>query len=99
MFERDAQTVVVRNKPQQVAMDAATQMVSHRGLCVYLASLLFFFLIQNKDGCFINVRGDRVLPIKGVYETADEYHQRILEKVGQAQLTENSNTSPNSLFS
>lgn len=37
-FERDAQTVVVRNKIQQVAMDAATQMVSMKPISlVHLA--------------------------------------------------------------
>lgn len=41
----------------------------------------FLFCLQNKTGCFINSRHDRVVPTQGDYERADDYHKRILEKV------------------
>ena len=38
--------------------------------------------MQNKTGCFINTRQDRVVTTRGEdYEIADDYHKRILEKV------------------
>ena len=35
---------------------------------------------QDKTGCFINSCGDKVLTC-GHYETAEEYHSKVLEKV------------------
>eukprot|EP00731_Ephydatia_muelleri_P008636 Em0004g974a len=58
--ERDAQTVVSRNKYQQVTADAATQM--------------------QKTGCYISNCPDKII-ISQKYETADEYHKRILGKI------------------
>ena len=40
-----------------------------------------FSLLQNKTGCFINSRHDRVVTPRGDYEIANDYHKRILEKV------------------
>ena len=50
-------------------------------LSVTYVSLLSLF--QTKNGCFINSRTDRIVSIRNVYETADEYHARILSKVSR----------------
>ena len=80
-LERNTQTVKTQNKRQQVTVDAATQMVHiHCSPCTCIEGLLNITL-QNKTGCFINSRHDRVVPTTGEYERADDYHKRILEKV------------------
>ena len=81
-YERDSQTIVTSNKCQQVAKNAATQMVSGLSIaqsCYTRASPPP--PQQDKNGCYINPYQDKIISITGVYETADEYHERVLSKV------------------
>ena len=71
--------MLVCHKRQQVHTDAATQMVS--SLCLILNHITTTSNLQNKTGCFVNSRQDKVLHISGCYETADEYHARLLSHV------------------
>ena len=80
-LERNTQTVKTQNKRQQVTVDAATQMVLHNHTTSALVCLCMAYSLQNKTGCFINSRDDRVVPTTGDYERADDYHKRILKKV------------------
>ena len=72
--------MLTKNQPQQVHTDTATQMVAIH--CMYMYSILTQSLcLQNKTGCFINARNDKVIFATGVYETADMYHYRLLSHV------------------
>jgi len=49
---------------------------------LFSIQLVFVVLcLQTKNGCFIGSRTDKMILIKNEYETADEYHARILGKV------------------
>lgn len=82
-FERDTQTVAAFNKYQQVSADATTQMVSLFSLSCILSETSHHWYsshLQDRIGCYITNRTDKII-IPGPYETADQYHARIMEKV------------------